>query len=151
MQTKQDVSYGVVPVFKTGDYWQVLLVHQISYRGDDFWIFPKGHAEGDETPAETALRELKEETGLEEVLLGEDHFFVNYSFVHEDIKIEKTVTYYLGYCQNQHTQISQPHEIKELRWCSLTEAEKLVTHENSRQVLEEVKQALVRKNEGPAE
>ena len=143
METKQDVSYGVVPVFKNGDTWQVLLVHQISYRGDDFWIFPKGHAEGNETPVEAALRELKEETGLEEVRLGADDFSVNYSFIHEDIKIEKTVTYFIGYCQNQRTYILQPHEIKEARWCSLEEARKLVTHNNSRQVLSEVEQVLL--------
>ena len=49
MGTKTDSSYGVVPLFKKDGEWQVLLVHQISYRGDDFWIFPKGHAEEKET------------------------------------------------------------------------------------------------------
>lgn len=35
------------------------------------WLFPKGHIEPGEEPAETALRESREETGLEVELVGE--------------------------------------------------------------------------------
>src|SRR5215212_5663387 len=33
------------------------------------WGFPKGHLEGDESPAEAALRETAEETGLSRLVL----------------------------------------------------------------------------------
>ena len=148
METKIDNSYGVVPVFWDGKGWQILLVHQISYRGDDFWIFPKGHAEDSETPVDAARRELQEETGLKEVVLDEHHNFeVNYSFIHEGVRIKKRVIYYLGYCHNKITKVSQPQEIKELRWCTLAEAEKIVTHDNSREVLASAKLVLSAKNE----
>jgi 8-oxo-dGTP pyrophosphatase MutT (NUDIX family) len=139
METKTDVSFGVVPVFKKDGVWQVLLVHQISYRGDDFWILPKGHAEPNETPTQTALRELAEETGITDVVLDDDFkVTISYSFVHQDVRIEKTVEYFLGYCRNKDVHISQPHEIKEIRWCTREEAGELLTHQNSKDVLAEV-------------
>ncbi len=143
METIIDISYGVVPVYRVGDDWRVLVVHQISYRGDDFWILPKGHAEGNETSEEAAKRELKEETGVSSVELKDGvSFEIAYSFIHEGRLIEKTVVYYLGYCHSMDTHISQPNEIKELRWCTFDEAIALVTHDNSRDVLAKAKEAL---------
>ena len=140
METKIDISYGVVPVIKNCDgTWQVLIVHQISYRGDDFWIFPKGHAEGSERPKETALRELEEETGIKNVSLEpEISFQISYSFKHENIQIDKIVEYYLGYCADTKTTITQPQEIKELRWCDFQTTKDLLTHQNSKDVLGKV-------------
>ena len=140
METKQDISYGVVPLYKGADEWQVLVVHQISYRGDDFWIFPKGHAEKEETSTEAALRELHEETGVSEIeLIDETPISISYSFTHEGVRIEKTVEYFVGVCKSPDTSISQPHEIKEIRWCSFGEAESLLSHQNSKDVLLKVK------------
>ncbi len=143
MKVIHDKSYGVVPLYTTGGGVQVLLVHQISYRGDQFWVFPKGHAEEGETALFAALRELQEETGVTEVTLnGSKVFSVEYTFVHNDERIEKTVDYYIGYCKSTDTHITQPREVAELRWCSLEEAEQLLTHQNSKDVLNEVREFL---------
>jgi bis(5'-nucleosidyl)-tetraphosphatase len=143
METKTDISYGVVPVHKNDGQWRVLVIHQISYRGDDFWIFPKGHAEGDETPEETAKRELTEETGITDVGIDSKNSFpVAYSFVHEGVRIEKTVSYFLGIVSDTTTHISQPHEVKELRWCSWEEADELLTHQNSKDVLKAAQETI---------
>lgn len=144
METKTDISYGIVPVIQHADgSWQVLVIHQISYRGDDFWIFPKGHAEAGESAPEAALRELEEETGIKNVTLEPAIVFsIAYSFIHEGIQIEKTVEYYLGYCTNTETIITQPQEVKELRWCDFDTAMKLLTHQNSKDVLSKVKEFL---------
>lgn len=42
----------------------ILLAHRIKGAQLGVWEVPAGHIEGDETPAETAARELFEETGL---------------------------------------------------------------------------------------
>lgn len=41
---------------------RMLLVHPRKFKGDDKWSIPKGHVEG--KPLRSALKELKEETGI---------------------------------------------------------------------------------------
>ena len=140
METKQDISYGIIPLYKEENSWQVLVVHQISYRGDDFWIFPKGHAEAGESATQTALRELQEETGVTQITVeNTPPITISYSFIHQGVRIEKTVEYFIGICASKETHISQPHEIKEIRWCSFDDAELLLSHQNSKAVLQKVK------------
>ena len=58
------------------------------------WSLPKGTPDGDETPEETAMREVREETGLRVRILdtiGDIH----YRFVRDGRRIDKTVHYYL--------------------------------------------------------
>ncbi len=143
--TEKDFSYGVVPVLDTPAGWRVLLVHQLSHKGGNhrFWIFPKGHAEGDETPHQAAKRELQEETGIIEVTLEEKtQFEVRYNFRHEEKIIKKTVIYYLGYCRDSQTKLTQPEEIIEMKWCDFTTAEKLLSHKNSKKVLKQAMEFL---------
>ncbi len=57
-----DSSFGIIPLRKNvNDVWEVLLIQN---RRGSHWSFPKGHAEGDETPFQAANREFQEETGL---------------------------------------------------------------------------------------
>jgi len=145
MEAKTDSSYGIIPLYKRDGEWQVLLIHQISYRGanDTFWTLPKGHAELSETPLEAARRELMEETGIVDIKVEDEPLIdIGYSFMHEGVRINKTVSFYLGFCEKTDTYISQPHEIKELRWCSLDEAQVLVTHDTTRTVLANAHAAL---------
>lgn len=57
-------SCGVIPYQKTADGIRYLLLFQTN----GFWSFPKGHMEPFETEQDTALRELREETGLTALL-----------------------------------------------------------------------------------
>jgi len=143
MDIKTDISYGVVPLYRDGDDWLVLLIHQISHRGDRFWIFPKGHAEEPETPEAAALRELEEETGVSKVTLETSQTFsMAYTFVHESVRINKQVVYFVGYCEVMETNITQPQEVIELKWCTFAEADLLLTHQNSKDVLTQVQNFL---------
>jgi 8-oxo-dGTP pyrophosphatase MutT (NUDIX family) len=46
----------------------VLLVH---HNATGKWLFPGGHVDPDETPAEAALREVREETGIHATITGQ--------------------------------------------------------------------------------
>lgn len=58
------------------------------------WALPKGTPVDDETPSQTALREVREETGL---LVAVDRFAgsIQYQFTRESILFRKTVNFYL--------------------------------------------------------
>ena len=139
IEMKQDYSYGVIPVREIADSYELLVIHQISYTGDRFWIFPKGHAEIGESPAEAALRELEEETGLQDVSLNTDQpFTLSYSFKHEGENIQKTVTYFIGEVGDPATHISDPSEVAALAWVPLAEVEEKVTHQDTKELVRKV-------------
>ena len=55
--------------------------------------FPKGHVEGNETEEETAIREVKEETGIDIEITSNKKYYVQYE--NDNNSIEK-VTYFIG-------------------------------------------------------
>jgi 8-oxo-dGTP pyrophosphatase MutT (NUDIX family) len=63
------VSAGVVVVRRVGDEWRFLLV-----RGLNAWVFPKGMVEAGEQPLEAAVREVREESLIDDLVFawGED-------------------------------------------------------------------------------
>ena len=84
-----------------------------------------------------------EETGINDVqIITDAAFIIKYSFTHEDKLIEKTVTYFLGICQDDEVKISLPEEIADLAWFSFKEASNQLTHKNAQQVLLEAGQYL---------
>ena len=58
---KKEKSCGAV-VYRQGETGVEVLI--IKHKNGGHWAFPKGHVEKKETEPETALREIKEETGL---------------------------------------------------------------------------------------
>ncbi len=131
-----DQSYGVVPIARINEVPQVLLVHQIGRRGDRFWTLPKGHPEVGETPEVAALRELREETGLNGVtLVPGEQFSMRYQFMHEGTMIDKTVTFFVGVVTDTTTTITQPEEIADLGWFTEATALEQVTHAEVRSII----------------
>lgn len=65
-------------IFKkeTGRLW-ILLIQRDRYPFEGMWALPGGFVEMEETLLESALRELKEETGLSDVALEQLHTFGN--------------------------------------------------------------------------
>jgi len=142
MKTKDDFSCGVVPVKEIDGMMNVFLIHQISWRGDAYWTLPKGHPEGNETPEEAARRELYEETGLHLAELDTMRTFDQaYTFVHEGVRIEKKVSYFIGHISHEDF-VTQDAEVKDAGWFTFAQAKEKVTHDITRQLLGEVEETL---------
>lgn len=120
-----DYAYGIIPLRRTeeGD-WSFLIVQHVH---GGHWGFPKGHAEGAESPFDAALRELDEEVGLEPI-----HVFdlppiqCSYQFTGwSGDTIAKTVAYFI--VEVNETDVAfDPAEIMAVRWVRLEELDELL-------------------------
>ena len=110
---------------------EVALAHR---RGPSVWALPKGTPDSGETIEETALRETREETGLDVELVAPIDT-IRYFFVRDSTRFRKTVHFYLmravGGDLSQHD-----HEFDEVRWVELGEALGLLTYPTERAVVE---------------
>ena len=112
MSIQKRHSYGVIPIIKDGDSFQILLINQKDSKGD-YWTFPKGTPEVGETALETAVRETAEEVGLVMDTLDPDFSCTEeYSFESRGARIKKQVTYYLGVPTSRQT-TAQEAEVRE--------------------------------------
>lgn len=112
---------------------QLILGRRRRDRDGVTWSLPKGTPDGDETPEETALREVREETGLEVSILdsvGEIH----YRFMRDGRRIDKTVHYYLMEATGGEL-ADHDHEFEEVRWFDLGEAEAIMSFPTERDIL----------------
>jgi len=140
MKEKTDKSFGIIPARKNSGNWEVLLINQFSKIGNNtYWVFPKGHAEGSETPLESAKRELTEETGLKaSKIISSPTFSLKYTFVYENEKIIKTVDFYIGLIDNQELTLDEI-EVKEANWYSLDEAMNRLDYKDTKRMFKKVR------------
>lgn len=100
------------------------------------WALPKGLVGEGEAPADTALREVTEETGVRGRLvekLGD----VRYVYVWEGERVFKIVSFYLvRYSAGRLGDITDEfrHEVAEARWLPLEEAPRLLTYKGEREM-----------------
>lgn len=113
----------------------------LKHRLGGHWAFPKGHVEAGESERETALREVKEETGLDIKLQPGYRRRVFYS---PRKGVEKQVVYFLGYAEDSRT-VMQEEEISEIRWVPMEQAHRFLTYRNDKRLLNSAKKYLERK------
>ena len=126
-QTRKEKSCGAVVIRRVKGGCLTLL---IQHRGGH-WGFPKGHVEAQETEEETAIREIREETGLEVELDNNFRQSVIYS---PREYIQKEVIYFTAITDTRET-IPQPEEIRRAEWFTFDEASAQLTHDNDIQIL----------------
>lgn len=123
---KKEHSAGAVIFFQKGKKREYLL---LNYLGGH-WGFPKGHIElyeSYENPAKTAIREIKEETGLDVKIIPRFERKITYSFYHRGEYIIKDVIFYLAQAKSQKVILSSEH--KGYVWLDFRSAYKLITYE----------------------
>lgn len=134
MKTKHH-SYGIIPVYKKDKDIFICCVHN---EKSDEWGLPKGTPEENETPFETAKRELREETGIAEFeIIGGKIFEEKYSFEKDGIMHNKQNTYYLAEVSEMKEKIPNI-DSKDMKWININEADDFFKFDNIKQILKEV-------------
>ena len=99
------------------------------------WSFPKGHVEAGETEEQTALREIKEETGIDVELITTFREVVSY---YPKRDTTKDVIYFLGKAKPfQYT--PQEEEIAQIKWVEINLAHSFLTYDNDKQLVNKAK------------
>jgi len=132
-KTKREISAGGV-IFRRGDLG--IEVALTSPQNGEIWCLPKGLINKGESLEQTALREVKEETGLEGKLLQKiDEIEYWYYSKWEQVRISKTVHFYLMECVGGN-EAEHDFEVDEVRWFSLIEAKKTLSYKGEREIAE---------------
>lgn len=114
----------------SGATYDIALVGRVKR---DLWALPKGTPHAGETPEATALREVREETGLLTRIVAEIGR-IKYTFQRKGVRYRKEVLHYLmeaiGGDISDHDD-----EYDHVEWVPLDEAVERLTHENEVEIV----------------
>jgi 8-oxo-dGTP pyrophosphatase MutT (NUDIX family) len=99
------------------------------------WGFPKGHLEGEETPAAAAQRETHEEAGLEVLALHGPIKVIDWHFRFRGRRIHKYCHFFLFESASGDPTPQASEGLTDYRWCELEEALSVLSYDNARGVL----------------
>ena len=130
-RARLETSAGGV-VYRVQDGEPFFLLIRDSYRN---WGFPKGHLEVDELPDAAALREVREETGLDALEMDGEIETIDWFFRFRGRLVHKVCHFYLMHTDRAHTKPQRAEGITACRWARFDEAAQLVSYANARDVL----------------
>ena len=126
----EETSAGIVIFRKENSKNLFLLLRYPS----GHWDFVKGKMEKDESTHETAVRETKEETGIEDISFLENfEEWIDYNFQYQGELVQKKVVFFLAETKTKEIEIS--HEHLDYIWMDYNTAMEKTTFDNARTVL----------------
>lgn len=129
---EREVSAGGIVFRRDGTGMARFLLIRDSYRN---WGFPKGHLEDGESPADAALRETAEETGLADLQLHGPIRIIDWHFRFKGRFIHKYCHFFLFESREGEPVPQEDEGITATRWCLLDDALHDLSYENARGVL----------------
>jgi len=130
---RREFSAGVVLVRRMRGRWWFAAVWPRG-RPEGIWALPKGLVDAGEKPAQTALREGYEETGVHG-RLGPKLGDVRYVYTWEGERVFKIVSFFLAHARAGRIGALPPGmeiEVAEARWLPLSDATSLLAYRGER-------------------
>jgi len=130
---RREFSAGVVLVRRMRGRWWFAVVWPRG-RPEGIWALPKGLVDAGEKPAQTALREGYEETGVHG-RLGAKLGDVRYVYTWEGERVFKIVSFFLAHARAGRIGALPPGmeiEVAEARWLPLSDATSLLAYRGER-------------------
>ena len=137
--TRETSAGGVVFRAPQGEEPLFLLIRD-SYRN---WGFPKGHLESSELPDAAALREVKEETGLDGLELCGEIETIDWYFRCRGKLIHKICHFYLMKTESESTSPQRTEGITACRWMPIKLDLETISYANARSVLRRAHELVV--------
>lgn len=130
-KVRSAVAAGGVVMRRSPDGREVVLAGR---RSDGTWVFPKGTPDRGEGIEETAVREVREETGLD-VRIVRPLGATDYWFATSRERIHKTVHFFLMEPLGGDVSLHD-REYDEIRWVGVEDARRMLSFETYRDILE---------------
>jgi 8-oxo-dGTP pyrophosphatase MutT (NUDIX family) len=135
VQTQKQVSAGGVAFRKRGEKIYVAI---ISVGDKPRWQLPKGLVEKNEPAEQAAMREVREETGLEtemvETIDTVEYWYFASSKGGQRVRFHKFVHFFLLRYKSGKTS-DHDHEVNEARWVEIGKAEEMLAFASEKKIV----------------
>ena len=140
LPTRNQTSAGGVAFRRRGDAVDVALVAVRSRQpgAEDRWQLPQGIVEPDEPPEAAALREVREEAGIDCAVVAPietiEYWYVAAEHGGDRVRFHKRVHFYLFRYESGDVG-DHDHEVEDARWVEIGRAEALLAFPNEQKVV----------------
>lgn len=142
-RTVQETSAGGLIVDLSGVEPRAALIGRQDRAGRLLWSMPKGHVEAGESYAQAAIREVREETGIDGHVIAELGT-IDFWFTADDRVVHKTVHHFVLLADGGELHDLDP-EVSETAWVPLSELPDRLAYPDERTLMDRVPELLAAK------